>query len=99
MRRRRQAGLTGTQREETGVIVAGRALLKALIDWSEAEQVWTLQAGIFAVNTPSIALHEACGFRRVGVRERLSKMTYGPHKDEWLDIVLIERRSRTVGVD
>ena len=72
----------------------GKALLEALVDASEAGGVWTLQAGMFAENAASIALHERCGFRVVGVRERL-----GALEGAWHDVVLMERRSPTVGTD
>ncbi len=71
----------------------GRALLGALVSASEADGIWTLQAGIFPENTASIALHRACGFRIVGVRQRLGQMGGG-----WRDVALLERRSATVGV-
>ena len=71
----------------------GRALLDALIRESETAGVWTLQAGMFAQNPASIALHEKCGFRVVGVRERL-----GALHGTWHDVVLMERRSAAVGV-
>lgn len=70
----------------------GKALLKALIDASEQAGVWTLQAGIFRDNTPSIAIHETCGFRMVGFRERI-----GCLNGIWRDTVLMERRSTVVG--
>jgi phosphinothricin acetyltransferase len=70
----------------------GKALLDALVTESEAAAVWTLQAGMFAENVASVALHEKCGFRVVGVRERL-----GALHGVWHDVVLMERRSPTVG--
>ena len=70
----------------------GRALLQALIDSSERTGIWTLQAGIFPENAPSIAIHEACGFRRVGLRERIGRLN-----GVWRDVVLLERRSNVVG--
>ena len=70
----------------------GRTLLEALIESSEAEGIWTLQAGIFADNEPSRALFEHCGFRSVGVRERLGRLN-----DAWVDVLLMERRSKVVG--
>jgi L-amino acid N-acyltransferase YncA len=73
----------------------GRALLDGLIVVSEREQFWTLKAGIFPENVASIALHEACGFRRVGVSERVGQMPDG----RWRDVLLFERRSATVGSD
>jgi len=72
----------------------GRALLEALIRESEAGGVWTLQAGVFPENAASVALHRACGFREVGRRERVGKLG-----GLWRDTVLLERRSRVVGVE
>ena len=71
----------------------GRLLLSALISEAERSGVWTLQAGIFPENESSIALHEACGFRKVGRRERIGKLD-----DVWRDVILMERRSLVVGV-
>lgn len=75
----------------------GRALLEALIAFTEWEGMWTLQAGIFPENEPSLALHRAVGFRVVGVRERLGRMSGGPRAGQWRDVLLLERRSPTVG--
>jgi L-amino acid N-acyltransferase YncA len=74
----------------------GRLLLGALIHKSESLGFWTLQSGIFAENEASLALHERLGFRIVGVRERLAKMTYGPDVGRWRDVLLVERRSNRV---
>jgi phosphinothricin acetyltransferase len=70
----------------------GRRLLSELVRLSEEAGIWTLQAGIFPENAASLALHERCGFRVVGRRERL-----GCHNGVWRDVVLVERRSATVG--
>jgi L-amino acid N-acyltransferase YncA len=70
----------------------GTALLQALVTESEAHEIWTLQAGIFPENAPSIALHKACGFREVGRRTRIGKLG-----DVWRDVLLLERRSAAVG--
>ena len=70
----------------------GSALLDAVIGSTETEGVWTLQAGIFAENAASLALHARHGFRVVGTRERL-----GQRDGRWRDVVLLERRSSTVG--
>lgn len=72
----------------------GRALLEALVGASEAAGLWTLQAGILRENVASIALHERCGFRVVGVRERLGQL-----RGEWRDVTLMERRSQVVSID
>lgn len=66
----------------------GRALLEALIDESERNGIWTLQASIFPENTASVKLHLRCGFREVGRRERI-----GALNGVWRDTLLFERRS------
>jgi L-amino acid N-acyltransferase YncA len=66
----------------------GRTLLTALIESTERGGIWTLQSGIFPENEASVALHIACGFRVVGVRERL-----GRRGGEWRDVLLLERRT------
>ena len=70
----------------------GTALLEVLVPASEAEGIWTLQAGIFPENLASLAVHLRCGFREVGRRERLGK-----HAGVWRDVILLERRSPNVG--
>jgi phosphinothricin acetyltransferase len=69
----------------------GRALMLALIGESERAGVWTLQGGIFPENAASLALIKACGFREVGRRERIGRMS-----GVWRDTILVERRSREV---
>jgi L-amino acid N-acyltransferase YncA len=66
----------------------GRQLLSALVAASEKAGIWTIQTGIFPENTASLALHEACGFRVVGRRERLGQL-----EGRWRDVILLERRS------
>lgn len=70
----------------------GRALLEELVRRSEQAGYWTLNAGVFPENEASIRLHKACGFREVGVRERLGELN-----GVWRDVVLLERRSPVVG--
>ena len=72
----------------------GRGLLKSLIEESERNGVWTLQAGMFPENTGSLALHQSCGFRKVGRRERIGKL-----RGIWRDTILLERRSSVAGVN
>ncbi|MGQ0763590.1 MAG: GNAT family N-acetyltransferase [Acidobacteriota bacterium] len=72
----------------------GRDLLQRLIQESEQNGIWTLQASVFPENAATLALHEGFGFREVGRRERISKLN-----GNWRDTILLERRSRTVGVD
>jgi phosphinothricin acetyltransferase len=70
----------------------GTALLCALIASTEAAGIWTIQTGIFPENTASLALHERCGFRVLGRRDRL-----GRHVGRWRDVLFLERRSASVG--
>lgn len=77
----------------------GVQLLQALIVEAEACGFWTLQAIVFTENAASIRLHERCGFRLVGRRERIGRMRSGPLAGQWRDTLLLERRSRCVGLD
>ncbi|MEL6875984.1 MAG: N-acetyltransferase family protein, partial [Pseudomonadota bacterium] len=73
----------------------GLMLLEALVTASEEAGIWTLTAGILTENTGSIALHEKAGFRIVGTRERLGKMSFGPMAGQWRDVIEMERRSKS----
>ena len=75
----------------------GRTLLRAVVSAAEDSGIWTLQCSIFPENAASLALHRAEGFRIVGIRERVAKMTYGPQAGQWRDTVFLERRSSIVG--
>jgi phosphinothricin acetyltransferase len=70
----------------------GYQLMLRLIADSEAQGIWTLQAGIFPENIASIAMHERAGFRVLGRRERIGQMD-----GRWRDVVLMERRSAVAG--
>jgi L-amino acid N-acyltransferase YncA len=69
----------------------GRALLAAVVASAERGGIWTIQTGIFPENQASVRLHEACGFRVVGVRERLGRL-----HGRWRDVLLLERRSPAI---
>jgi phosphinothricin acetyltransferase len=66
----------------------GRALLEQQCRRADAAGLWTIQAGILAGNDASVALHERCGFRLVGVRERIAQK-----RGVWRDVIVLERRS------
>lgn len=70
----------------------GRVLLEQLVERSEQEGYWTLTAGVFPENEASLHLHRACGFRELGVHERLGELD-----GVWRDVVWLERRSTVVG--
>lgn len=72
----------------------GKSLLKAVIDDSEKNGIWTLEAKIIEENKASIALHSKLGFRIVGIRERIGNLN-----DEWKNTVIMERRSRITGLE
>ena len=69
----------------------GRLLLEGLIARTEAAEIWTIQTSIFPENRASLELHRQCGFREVGMRERIGK-----RDGLWRDTVLLERRSPRV---
>jgi L-amino acid N-acyltransferase YncA len=69
----------------------GRRLLEALIAGAEHAGIWTIQTSIFPENRASLALHERCGFRVVGTRERIGK-----RDGVWRNTVVLERRSEVV---
>jgi phosphinothricin acetyltransferase len=69
----------------------GQALLEALIESTEAADIWTVQAGIFPENLASLALHERVGFEVIGRRKRLGKLN-----GVWRDVLLLERRSEII---
>lgn len=72
---------------------AGSALMKTLVDGSEAAGIWTLTASIFPENEASIWLHQKFGFVILGRRERIAR-----RDGRWRDTVIMERRSKIVGL-
>ncbi len=71
----------------------GTLLLQKLIEISESKGLWTLQCGIMRENIASIRLHKKCGFREIGYREKV-----GIQDGVWRDNIIMERRSKIVGV-
>jgi L-amino acid N-acyltransferase YncA len=65
---------------------AGRAALEALCRAYGERGFWKIVSRIFPENTPSLALHERCGFRVVGVYHRHGKLD-----GQWRDCVIVER--------
>ena len=76
----------------------GSILLERLITSSEKSGFWTLQAHVFPENKISIYVHEKHGFRKIGTRRQLALMSYGSIVGEWRDVILMERRSKIVGM-
>ena len=70
----------------------GAALLRALIESTEAAGIWTIQSSLFPENTASVRLHQQAGFRILGTRERIAC-----HHGRWRDTVVVERRSSVAG--
>ncbi|MCJ7567885.1 MAG: N-acetyltransferase family protein [Anaerolineales bacterium] len=67
----------------------GKALLDALIESSEEAGIWTLESSMFPENESSIRLHKSCGFREVGLREKIGELD-----GKWRNTILMERRSK-----
>ena len=68
-----------------------KILLNHLISESENEGFWTLQVSIFSENKASIQLHENCGFRNIGIREKIAK-----RDGRWHDNIIMEKRSSKI---
>ena len=67
----------------TGV---GRLALLALCSAYAERGFWKIVSRIFPENTASLAVHERCGFRVVGVYRRHGKL-----EGQWRDCVIVER--------
>ena len=65
---------------------AGRVALEALCRAYAERGFWKIVSRIFPENTASLALHERCGFRVVGVYRRHGKLD-----GVWRDCVIVER--------
>lgn len=72
----------------------GSLLMQQLIEASEEEGYWTLQSLIFPENVASISLHHKAGFELRARHPRLGEMD-----GIFRDVLLLERRSQTVGLD
>jgi phosphinothricin acetyltransferase len=65
---------------------AGRAALDGLCRTYAERGFWKIVSRIFPENTASLALHQRCGFREVGVYRRHGKL-----EGEWRDCVIVEK--------
>ncbi len=66
----------------------GMALIEKVKEKAAYFGVWTLESRICRQNIGSLRLHEKCGFRTVGVRERIAQDKFG----QWQDTVEMELR-------
>lgn len=73
----------------------GKALMEKAIKSAESNGIWSLYSAIIKDNIGSIQLHKKCGFREIGIREKIAKLSNG----QWSDTVLMEYRSKVVGID
>ena len=71
----------------------GKKLLEKVIEDSESNGIWTINAAMFPENQASISLHKKAGFREIGYREKIAQIS-----GVWKDNVLMERRSKKVGM-
>ena len=65
---------------------AGRVVLDALCRAYAERGFWKIVSRIFPENTASLALHERCGFRVVGIYKRHGKL-----EGQWRNCVIVER--------
>lgn len=68
--------------------------MKEAIKQGEEKGIWSFYSAIIEENIASIELHKKCGFREIGTREKIAKLSNG----KWSDTVLMEFRSKTVGI-
>ena len=66
----------------------GCALIQTIKQNASMHGVWMLESRICRQNIGSIRLHEKCGFRTVGVREKIARDKFG----NWQDTVEMEMR-------
>ena len=71
----------------------GKRLLEELITLSEKNGIWSLLSVIDEENQASIHVHQKCGFRLIGHRERIAQL-----HGKWRTTVMMERRSKTTGL-
>jgi len=67
----------------------GQHLLKAVIEQSESDGFWSLQASIFPENTASLHLFTSLGFRKIGRKERIAQ-----RDGIWKDNMCLEKRKQ-----
>ena len=72
----------------------GKALMKKLIKESESNGICSLQSGMFSENEATVALHKSAGFRMIGHREKVGKLG-----NTWRNTIMMERRSKTIGIN
>jgi len=66
----------------------GTALLNQLIQDAPEQGFWCLYSSIYSDNDNSLQLHQKCGFRTIGYRERLARDRFG----NWKDTIMLEYR-------
>ena len=71
----------------------GSKLMDKVIISSEENGIWTLYASIFPENIATIKLHKRYDFRVIGTREKIAQLD-----NKWRDTMILERRSKKVGV-
>ncbi|QDO94558.1 N-acetyltransferase [Formosa sediminum] len=72
----------------------GSQLMDRVIQSSESHNIWTLYSSIFPENKGTVKLHEKFNFRLIGFREKIAKLD-----GVWRNTLLLERRSKIVGID
>jgi phosphinothricin acetyltransferase len=71
----------------------GKALLNSATIACEQDGYWSMLSVIHEDNTASIRLHEQCGYRIIGYRERIACLD-----GKWKTTVMMEKRSNIIGI-
>lgn len=71
----------------------GKALLNRAGADAENEGFWSMLSVIHQENEASIRMHEACGYRMIGYRERIACLN-----GVWKTTVMMEKRSNKTGL-
>jgi len=71
----------------------GSKLMEKVIMSSEMHGIWTLYSSVFPENVATLKLHDKFGFRVIGTRKKIAKLD-----NKWRDTVLLERRSKKIGI-
>lgn len=75
----------------------GDAMPAEMIRHRLALGIRTPQRCISPDNAASLALQARHGFKIVGIREKIGRMSQGPLAGQWCDTLLLERRSAVAG--
>ncbi|WP_427016537.1 N-acetyltransferase family protein [Pseudarthrobacter sp. P1] len=84
--------VSGYRQPDAAGRCVGLTVLRGRAERARDRGYWTIQSSIFfPENLPSVALYEKAGYRRIGHREHIARMAYGPYAGVWPDTILVEQ--------